>query len=127
LQPDFLHLTRDEVGKKPPAGSAGWHLYRAWEQGMATPLLNIARVHKMLHHKRPCLVPLLDSRTIVPIGKAAKAAGCTGWQLIWDEIHDHAACFKQLAGQFDEHARATGGVSLSWLRLYDILVWMQVA
>lgn len=58
LQPDFLHLTRDEVGKKPPAGSAGWHLYKAWEQGMATPLLNIARVHKMLHHKRPCLVPL---------------------------------------------------------------------
>ena len=62
---------------------------------MATPMLNIARVHKMLHHKCPHLVPLLDSRTIIPIGRAAKAARCTGWQLIWDEIRDHDACFKQ--------------------------------
>ena len=87
MQPDFLHLTRDEVGNNPQPGSAGWHLYRAWEQGMATPMLDIARVHKMLHHKRPRLVPLLDSRTIVPISNAAKAnaAGCTGWQVIWED------------------------------------------
>ncbi len=126
MQPDFLDLARDEVGNNPLPGSAGWHLYRAWEQGMATPMLEIARVHKLLHHKRPRLVPLLDNRTIVPIRHAAMARRCTGWQLIWDEIHDHDACFKQLAEQFDEHARDTGGVSLSWLRLYDILIWMRI-
>jgi len=84
-------------------------------------------VHKTLHHKRPSLVPLLDNKTIRPIGEAAERVGCTKWQLIWDEIHGHSADFGRLAGQFDQHALAKGGVSLSWLRLYDILVWMAPA
>jgi hypothetical protein len=124
IQPDFLRLTRDEVGDDPPQGSAGWYLFQAWRQGMATPGLGVARVHKTLHHKRPRLVPLLDNETRGPIGKAARVAGCGQWQLIWDEIHAHAEHFQKLADKFDERARCVGGISLSWLRLYDILVWM---
>lgn len=126
MQPDFLQLHRDEVGADPPEGSAGWHLSQAWRQGMATPGLGIARVHKALHHKRPWLVPLLDNETAKPIRAAAVARACRSWQLIHDEIHAHAGHFRTLADEFGKLAADTGGVSLSWLRLYDILVWMKV-
>jgi hypothetical protein len=125
-QPDFLQLTRDEVGDDPPEGSAGWHLNRAWRQGMATPELDVARVHKTLHHKRPRLVPLLDNRTAGPIAEAAKAANCGLWQLIYDEIHAHAKHFQDLADEFDKLATGVDDAPLSWLRLYDVLVWMAV-
>jgi hypothetical protein len=129
LEPDFRRLGREELGDDRPKvrGSAEWHLYEAWRQGMATPGLRIARVHKMLHHKRPWLVPLLDNETVQPIAAAAGARGCGAWQLIYDEIHAHAGHFQELADRFDERAKTIDGVSLSWLRLYDILVWMKVA
>ncbi|MEV5632056.1 DUF6308 family protein [Micromonospora tulbaghiae] len=123
-QPDFLLLNRPELGDDPPQGSAGWHLREAWRQGMATPGLDIARVHKALHHKRPRLVPLLDKKTVEPIATAARAARCTLWQLIYDEIHAHAEDFTVLADEFDKIAAREQGVPLSRLRLYDILLWM---
>jgi hypothetical protein len=93
---------------------------------MATPGLRIARVHKVLHHKRPRLVPLLDNKTTKPIRAAADGKRCGSWQLIYDEIHDHAENFQILADEFDKLATGIDDVSLSWLRLYDILVWMKV-
>ena len=54
LEPDFLRLTREEIGYHP-SGSAGWHLAEAWRQGKATHDLDIARVHKTLHQRSvPC-------------------------------------------------------------------------
>lgn len=127
LQPDFLHMSRVELGDDPPTDSAGWHLQEAWRQGMATPRLKVARVHKTLHHKRPRLVPLLDNETSAPIAVASAMSGADGiWQQIYDEVHAHAAQFQQLADEFDKLAAEKGGVSLSRLRLYDILVWMRV-
>jgi len=126
MQPDFLRLHRDEIGDDPSPESAGWHLSEAWRQGMATPGLGIARVHKMLHHKRPRLVPLLDNETVKPIRAAADARACGSWQLIYDEIHAHAEYFQTLADEFGKLADGIDDVSLSWLRLYDILVWMKV-
>jgi hypothetical protein len=64
--------------------------------------------------------------TIRPIGDAARAAACGRWQLIYQEIHDHAGRFDDLADKFAKVATGTGDVPLSWLRLYDILVWMKV-
>jgi hypothetical protein len=125
-QPDFLELTRDEVSNDPPDGTVGRHLYEAWRQGAATPGLGVARVHKVLHHKRPQLVPLLDNKTLILIGAASRATGSGEWQLIHDELHAHADSFDRLARDFSEIARDIDGVSLTWLRLYDILVWMEV-
>jgi Family of unknown function (DUF6308) len=127
LQPDFLQLHREEVGDEPAEGSAGWYLFEAWRQGMATPGLRVARVHKMLHHKRPWLVPLLDNKTVKPIRAVAKAKACGSWQLIHDEIHAHADHFQAFADEFDKLVNGINDVPLSWLRLYDILVWMKVA
>lgn len=130
-QPSFLDLTWDELSWDPPKESAGWHLHQAWRQGMATPGLNVARVHKALHHKRPCLAPLLDNKTIAPIRDCARAKepagrGWTSWQLIHRELHEHADEFKQLAVSFEELLPVHGGVPLTCLRLYDILVWMKL-
>ena len=62
-------------------------------------------MHKVLHHKRPWLVPLLDNKTVKPIRAAAADAGaCGSWQLIYDEIHAHAEHFQALADGFDELA-----------------------
>ena len=46
--------------------------------------------------------------------------------MIHDEIHAHADLFRRLSDEFDRYAAQEGGVSLSLLRLYDILVWMKV-
>jgi hypothetical protein len=115
MQPDFLRLTWVELGDNPTGASAGWHLNQAWRQGVATPELGVARVHKLLHHKRPHLFPLLDGETIEPIAAAATSAGCNIWQLIHQEIDDHAEQFDSLAGAFDRRATGPGDVSLSRL------------
>jgi hypothetical protein len=127
MQPDFLQLSRDQVGDTPPEASAGWHLLEAWRQGMVTPGVKVARVHKVLHHKRPHLFPLLDNKTIKPIKKAAAASGCGPWQLIYDEIHTHHEQFQALSREFAEVATGLRDVPMSMPRLYDILVWMKVA
>jgi Family of unknown function (DUF6308) len=124
MQPDFRKLLRSEVGNQPPNGSAGWYLRRAWQHGMATPELGIARVHKTLHHKHPALFPILDNETLQPINAAA--GDRNAWEVIWDEFQVHSAQFKWLAANFDQQALDYCGVSLSWLRLYDILIWMHV-
>ncbi len=125
LQTDFLRLCRREISNEPPAGTAGWHLAKAWLQGMATRGLGVARVHKMLHHKRPHLVPLLDNRTVRPLEAAAQAMNGNQWQVIYDEIHAQVEQFEDLAERFNRLAAENDGVPLSLLRLYDILLWMK--
>ncbi len=124
MQPDFRSLRRDQVGTSPPQGSAGWHLCKAWEQGMATPELGVARVHKTMHHKRPCLFPLLDNETITLLDPAAQSTNSSKWQVIWDDLHVNWAQFEWLEDEFNQRAHAAGTARLSWLRLYDILLWM---
>ena len=126
-QPDFLRLTPDDLIDDPATGTTGRYLLDAWRHGVATPGLGAARVYKTLHHKRPQLVPLLDNQTIRPVRQAADNDGCTVWQLIHDEVTAHAGAFADLAKGFEEVANGVGDVSLSWLRLYDILLWMKVA
>jgi hypothetical protein len=120
----FWDLDPDEVGDAPPAGTVGVHLREAWRQGVATPGLGIARVHKTLHHKCPHLVPLLDNESIGPIRAAAE--GRPAWRVIHDEINQQRDAFQVLADRFDDWAGDNGGVPLTFLRLYDILIWMQV-
>jgi hypothetical protein len=125
-QPDFLDYSRDELGGDPPADTAGRYLNEAWRQGMATPKLGLARVHKLLHHKRPGLVPLIDNQTLKLLKPAAKTESCGLWQLIHDDLHRHADLFDRLSADFAKLADDVGGVPLTWLRLHDILVWMEV-
>jgi hypothetical protein len=75
-QPEFLRLAPDAVSDSPAEGTAGWYLYKAWQQGVATPELSIARVHKVLHHKHPRLVPLLTARRRIGPAQAKQPAPC---------------------------------------------------
>ncbi|MDT5026205.1 MAG: hypothetical protein QOE61_2631 [Micromonosporaceae bacterium] len=68
----------------------------------------------------------MENQTVGPIGAAAKAAGRGERQLIRADLHQHAEQFDRLAQGFDRIATGVEDVSLSWLRLYDILVWMAV-
>lgn len=133
MEPDFLNLSDAELASSPQEpGSAGWHLYQAWLQGVATPGLRTARVHKVLHHKRPTLFPLLDNKTIDPIREAAREEAertkkaCNSWQLIQREILRQREAFDRLALEFAGQATGVDDVPLSHLRLYDILLWMAV-
>jgi hypothetical protein len=124
IQSDFRQLTPDEVGANPPPGTVGWYLNQAWKQGMATPDLGVALVHKTLHHKRPTLVPLLDGLTIEKLHEVVEPMQV--WRLIWDDLRNNRDDFYWLEDEFNRRARAEGTVTLSWLRLYDILLWMHV-
>jgi hypothetical protein len=98
----------------------------AWRQGMATPDLGVARVYKTLHHKRPYLFPLLDNLTIRELRPVAKKNSCTIWQLIRADLNRQPSEFQWLEDEFNARADAAGTAHLSWLRLYDILLWMHV-
>jgi len=92
---------------------------------MATTDLGVASVHKVLHHKRPHLFPLLDNETVKLIRPAARAAGCGLRQLIHSELQAHEDAFAGLERDVSVIAGDVGGVPLSWLRLHDILGWME--
>jgi hypothetical protein len=56
---------RNEVANKPPTpDSPGWHLWRCWTLLMGVTGIDVARAHKILHHKRPKLFPLIDNQTL---------------------------------------------------------------
>ena len=79
---EFGRLTLGELADNPPAGTAGWLLNEAWKQMMSTPDAGRALTHKVLHHKRPALFPLLDRQTadvLRPAGQpGSRTAGTPG-------------------------------------------------
>lgn len=58
---------------------------------------------------------------------AADTRECGVWQLIYDEIHAQADRFQNLADDSCKLAVGVDDASLSWRRLYGILVWMKAA
>jgi Family of unknown function (DUF6308) len=119
----FWDLARDEL-LNPPAGSHSWWLHRSWWVMDGVPRIGVARSHKVLHHKRPKLVPLLDGQT-VPLQEAAtrRARGNT-WVQIHDDVVEHMSHFTEL----EEWFAALPGrrMPLFRLRLHDILLWCDV-
>jgi hypothetical protein len=89
-------------------------------------------VSKVLHRKRPDLVPLYDSRIWTAhtapgaVPRAAERSWVEFMVLFCRQIHD------DIAGHKDEFldlqaAAAKAGARLTLLRIHDILVWMQTA
>jgi hypothetical protein len=117
----FWGLPAVAIGAVPAAaGSVGWCVWRAWEVLMGVPQVNVAVAHKTLHHKRPWLFPLLDSQTepLYPHG---------AWAAIHSELTSQATQFGELEGWFAALAAERVGVSLTRLRLHDILSWGDAA
>ena len=85
---------------------------------MGVPGIDLAVSHKILHHKRPGLCPLLDRVTegAYPPGQA--------WAGIHKELTHQTGEFTQLEGWFEGLAASHDGVALQRLRLHDILLWL---
>ena len=94
---------------------------------MSTPDVGRALTHKVLHHKRPALFPLLDRQTADVLRPAGQPHGWNAWQVIRADIDGSRAASRSCAPWFAGLAAARGGVPLGLPRLHDILVWLQAA
>jgi hypothetical protein len=121
-RPRFIDYPIEELTDDPPTGTPGALLAEAWHTVYATPDIGRALTYKLLHHKRPELVPLADNRTLVLL--RAASCGTDLWQLVHREVNRHADQFADLAGWFADLAAARDGRPLGWLRLYDLLIWL---
>jgi hypothetical protein len=91
---------------------------------MGLPDIGITLTHKVLHHKRPQVFPLLDRLTAARI----RAAG--GHQL-WSFVHAELVCqpdrFAELERWFAAEARRRQGEGLTRLRIHDIVLWCEAS
>jgi len=80
--------------------------------------LKASKVTKILHRKRPRLVPIFDSRVGGFYGVAA-GKPWDMWPIIQEELRAHGEWLKELAGPH----RTPDNHELSLLRTLDIVVW----
>jgi hypothetical protein len=113
----FWELDEDDLKVPPSSSKTSWQLWRAWYLLMGVHGVDLAVCHKILHHKRPSVFPLLDRVTegAYPRGKA--------WVHIQRELAGQKEPFDDLEEWFGEFAKAHHGVPLTRLRLHDILLW----
>lgn len=113
----FWGLDRPEVAVAPGSESErAWPIWRAWSILMGVRGLDVARTHKILHHRRPEVFPLLDNETI-------KLIGSPSWSSIYDDLTEAPDMWEALEVSVNESLVAADGVALTRLRLHDILVW----
>lgn len=116
----FWDFDEREIAEPPAQGDDAWPLWRAWEIVRGTPGAGMAVTHKVLHHKRPAVFPLLDNKTYEALGKPDRA-----WRSIHRDLVATVDAWGTLEGAFVREARARKGVPLTRLRLHDILLWTQ--
>jgi len=115
----FWDLPSDSVGSNVPAVDApAWPLWRAWWLMIGAPGVGVALTHKVLHHKRPALAPLLDNLTAKVL-----RSGDGAWSMIYTELNGHASEWEDLEDWFAGQASARSGVPLTRLRMHDIVLW----
>lgn len=114
----FWELPRAHIRKDPKEGPGHW-IWRAWWLAMGAVGSGVAVTHKTLHHKRPRVFPLLDNETLKPFRGIVTDA----WERVHDDLTGQEASFVELEQWFADLATRLGGVSLTRLRLHDILLW----
>ncbi|SDG35750.1 DUF6308 family protein [Klenkia brasiliensis] len=120
----FWELNASAVGLQPPAGSPGEAMTKAWSELMSTNGVDIARAHKLLHHKLPCLFPLIDRQTRPALRTLAARRGVGLWAVIHHELTTNADAFDRLEAEVNDLLLARGHVPIYRLRLHDILLWL---
>lgn len=116
----FWTLRREEL-VEPPAGSPAWLLHRAWYLIESVLGCGVTKTHKILHHAWPHLFPLIDRQTMTKLDQNM-------WLTIYDDLTkpEHVLVWDELETWFATLAGGRGGVPLTRLRLYDILLWCGV-
>lgn len=117
----FWELDEDRLTAFPKERCREQHLWRAWCHMMTMPQLGVALTHKVLHHKRPKLFPLIDRQTVAALGKQA-------WLTIHGDLNQaQGEPFEELETWFADLVKDQKGcVPLSRLRLHDILLWCRI-
>ena len=117
----FWTLNPALLAAVPPAETAEWWLWRAWALLRGLSGVGPTITHKVLHHKRPWLFPIVDTETVNRLSK------CGGeWQTLYVELTSYVDRFKHLEQWFAGQAIERGGVLLTRLRIHDILLWADV-
>ena len=120
---NFWSLSRDDVAKRPhDEASLAWPIWRAWTILMGVDGIDVARAHKILHHKRPTVFPLIDNQTINLLNAEESA-----WGAIHDDLSSTSDGWSKLEEAVAEVLVPSGGPALARLRLHDILLWTRVA
>ena len=117
-------LPIDEVIEPPPAGSTGEMLSAAWAECFYTGEVGVALTHKMLHHKRPRLFPLIDRQTLPRLKARVHAGAGLYWAVIHRELTSNAAQFDHLEKTLADLLARPDDVRLERLRLHDVLLWL---
>jgi hypothetical protein len=120
----FWELPTEEVGRDPADDSAGGALLRAWRECHRTGAVKTALTHKLLHHKRPDLFPMVDNRTWFRLATQPDFAAGGSWGVIHAELTANADQFAALETTFAELVNGAVDVPLQRLRLHDILLWL---
>lgn len=113
----FWDLAREDLIVPPTrTSSPAWPIWRAWSILMGIEGIDIARTHKILHHKRPKVFPLIDNETV---------RWLRGGESVWAAIHDELVIARPawLRLETAVHDLVDSGPMLTRLRLHDILLW----
>jgi hypothetical protein len=107
----------------PTEGTTSWWLHRAWWLLMNLAGVKISTTHKVLHHKRPAVFPLIDRQTQEFLGEWP-------WRTIHCDLNDTDEArseFQRLEDRFAAEAGDRGGAPLTRLRIHDIVLWCHAA
>ena len=119
----FWELLIEEVIHPEPPGSTGEALAAAWAECFHTDGVGIALTHKLLHHKRPRLFPLIDQQTAPRLEARVPRGAGRFWAVIHRELTANAEQFSLLEDELARHLNQDDDVRLERLRLHDILLW----
>jgi hypothetical protein len=119
----FWELPEAEVLRVPTTGSAGDAMNAAWAEFTGTHYVDVARTHKVLHHKHPRLFPLIDGPTSRRLKKHTKRGGVRLWAVIHRELRANESQFATL----EEVVADLLPTPLTRLRLHDVLLWLSAS
>jgi hypothetical protein len=115
----FWELPDDELSVLAEPGTVGEQLRHVWQHGEVTAGVQPAYLTAALHHRRPSLFPLVVRTTRWHLLPHVREGDSGVEAVIHRELRANAAAFERL-----EHGLATRGVTLSRLRLHDVLLWL---
>jgi hypothetical protein len=104
------------------AGKGPWRLVLdALDASGSTPYIKASKVTKILHRKRPALVPIFDSRVAAFYG-VSRNKPWDFWPVIQVEVRQHGKWLRQLT----KETLTPDGHPVTELRALDIIVWEHV-
>jgi hypothetical protein len=115
----FWELPDDEFSVLAEPGTVGAWLRRIWQHCEVAPGVQPAHVTSALHHRRPSLFPLLNRTTRWHLLPHVREGDSGVEAVIHRELAANAAAFARLESEL-----AARGITLTRLRLHDVLLWL---